>query len=353
MGSSVHSGAFGRNGLIAVCLLAAACLAPLLGLSNYSIGQITLFFIWASVVVQWNIVFGVAGIMTLGHVATFAVGAYATAMSALYLELPFWGAMLMSIPVAVLFNLALGLVTMRMRGEHVAIVTLAVAMLISALIVNDVSCFRRVDMICYNFSGGSRGLIGFGDLGWAKVLGFKFRAFGDYYLALGVLFSGFLLALAIIHGPYGLAFKAIRDNELYARSRGVDYRKYQLVVFALSAVATGLTGAVYAGYLKTVGPTLLDMNLLIFLLSMMVVGGRGSVWGPLLGAAALMAADNVFQAFGAWRTGGLALVTLLFILFFPRGLAGGLEAVGKHVRGRFHKGQVSAVSASVIQEDAV
>jgi branched-chain amino acid transport system permease protein len=69
------------------------------------------------------------------------------------------------------------------------------------------------------------------------------------------------------------------------------------------------------------------MSLMIFLLSMMVVGGRGSTWGPLLGCAALMMADNVFQAFGAWRTGGLATVTLLFVLFFPGGLAGALKSL--------------------------
>ncbi len=333
---------FRRDGGIAVVLLAVGCLAPLLGLTNYTIGQLTLFFIWASVVAQWNIVFGVAGIMTLGHVATFAVGAYATAMVALYLEPPFWVAMLVSVPAAVLFNLLLGLLTMRMRGEYVAIVTLAIAILLSVMIVNDVSCFRQIDMICYNLTGGSRGLIGYGDLGWAQILGFKLRVLGDYYLALAVLFAGFLLALAVIHGPYGLAFRAIRDNELYARSRGVDFRTYQLVVFALSGVATGLTGAVYAGYMRTVGPTLLDMSLLIFLLSMMVVGGRGSIWGPILGSAALMLADNVFQAFGAWRTGGLALVTLLFVLFFPGGLAGGLKTLRDRVTGRRKPEQLAA-----------
>jgi branched-chain amino acid transport system permease protein len=316
-----------RDGSVSLGLLALASIVPLLGPAPYLLGQITLFFIWASVVVQWNLVFGVAGIMTLGQVATFAIGAYATGMVALYLHPPFWVAMLSAVPFAVLFNLLLGLLTMRMRGEYVAIVTLAVALLFSALVVNDVSCFKRVDMICYNFTGGTRGLIGYGDLGWAKILGFKFRAFGDYYLALAVLFVGFILALAVIHGPYGLAFGAIRDNEVYARSRGVDYRKYQLFVFALSGVVTGLSGAVYANYLKTVGPTLLDMSLLIFLLSMMVVGGRGTIWGPLLGSAALMLTDNVFQTFGAWRTGGLAAVTLLFVIFFPGGLASGLRAV--------------------------
>lgn len=346
------SAPFLRNALIALILLGAAIAAPLLGPSNYTIGQLTLFFIWASIVVQWNLVFGVAGIMTLGQVATFAIGAYATGMSALYLGVPFWLAMLFSIPAAVHFNLLLGVVTMRMRGEYVAIVTLATAMLISALVVNDVSCFRQVNLVCFNFTGGSRGLIGYGDLGWAKMLGFKYRALGDYYLSLAVLFGGFILALAVIHGPYGLAFRAIRDNELYARSRGVDFRKYQLIVFALSAVATGLTGAVYAGTLKTVGPTVLDMNLLIFLLSMMVVGGRGSVWGPLLGGATLMFADNVFQAFGAWRTGGLALVTLLFVIFYPGGLSAGLSQIFRAVTSRFTREKTTIEPRPAGQESA-
>lgn len=343
--SSARNGAFARDSLISLALLGAACAAPMMQLSSYVVSQLTLFFIWCSIVVQWNLVFGVAGVMTLGQVATFAVGAYATAMSALYLGVPFWMAMLLALPVAVVFNLLLGIVALRMRGEYVAIVTLASAMLVSALVVNDVSCFRRVDMICYNFTGGSRGLIGYGDLGWAKLLGFKYRALGDYYLALSVLFGGFVLALAVIHGPYGLAFKAIRDNELYANSRGVDYRKYQLIVFALSAVATGLTGAVYAGHLRTVGPTVLDMNLLIFLLSMMVVGGRGSVWGPLLGTGSLMMADSILQTFGEWRTGGLALVTLLFVIFYPGGLANGLGHVVRIITSRMRRNTSSIVGA--------
>ena len=325
---------FKTNLLGAVVLTALACAFPLLAPSNYVIGQLTLLFIWVSVVVQWNLVFGFAGIMTLGQVATFAVGAYSTAMIALYLPVPFWVAFLLSAPVAVLFNIFLGLITLRMRGDYVAIVTLAVAVLLSAIVVNDTNCFRTEDMTCYPFTGGSRGLVKYGDMGWKDLLGFQYRFLGDYYLALGVLFLGFVFALIVISGPYGLAFRAIRDNESYARARGVAYRKYQLIVFALSAAACGLAGGVYAGYLKTVGSTLLDINLLIFLLSMMVVGGRGTVWGPVIGGAVLMYADSVLQSLGGWRTGGLALVTILFILFYPGGIAGALGSLFGQFRSR-------------------
>ena len=339
---------FKANAAGAVLLAVLIGILPFTGMSNYALGQMTLFFIWATVVVQWNLVFGVAGIMTLGQVATFAVGAYATAMVALYFQVPFWLAFLASAPAAVIFNLILGLITVRMRGDYVAIVTLAIAVLLSAIVVNDTNCFRNVDQTCFPFTGGSRGLVKYGDFGWTQLLGFAYRQFGDYYLALVVLTLGFILALAVIAGPYGLAFRAIRDNEGYARSRGIAFRKYQLIVFALSAVATGLAGGVYAGHLKTVGATLLDVNLMIFLLSMMVVGGRGTVWGPLIGAAALMYADSIFQSFGAWRTGGLAAVTLLFILLWPSGIAGALKRLSAVAVSRLRQRETHTADAKEV-----
>lgn len=317
-----------RRNLLGVLIFTAAFAAlPAVGLSNFITSQYTLFFIWACIVVQWNLVFGVAGIMTLGHAAVFAIGAYTTAMAAAYTDLPFWLAFLLSAPAGLVLSIALGLITVRMRGEYVAIVTMAVAILLYTVVVNDVSCFKTIDLICYNFTGGTRGLASYGDFRWVKILGFAHRALGDYYVALATLALGLALAIFVICGPFGLAFRAIRDNETYARSRGVDFRKYQIIVFGVAGIVTGLTGGVYAAFIKTVGPTILDTDLLVFLLSMMVVGGRGSTWGPILGTGALMVADNVFQAYGAWRTGGLALITIIFIVAYPRGLAGALQSL--------------------------
>lgn len=327
---SVGSGRLGqalrRDIIVAACFAVVMALLPFANLSNYTVGQLALFFLWSCVVIQWNIVFGVAGIMSLGQVAVFAFGAYTTAMIATYTNVPFWLSFLMSAPGAVIFSLLLGVLTLRLRGEYVAIVTLAIAILLATLIINDVECFRRVDLICYPLTGGTRGLMAYGDFHWAAMLGFKHRHFGDYYLLLTIMIGSLLVSLLVIHGPFGLAFRAIRDNETYASARGIDFGRIQLIVFALSAVMTGLAGGAYAGVVKTVGTSVLEIDLLAFLLSMMIVGGRGSTWGPIIGSAALMIADYNFQSMGGWRTGALAAITILFIVLYPRGLAGALSS---------------------------
>ncbi|PZQ45987.1 MAG: branched-chain amino acid ABC transporter permease [Rhodovulum sulfidophilum] len=318
-----------RDVMIAVILSMIALALPLLGLTPYILSQVALFFIWSAVVIQWNLVFGVAGIMSLAHVAIFAFGAYSTAILASYTGLPFWVCFLLSAPCAMLFSFVIGAISLRMRGDHVAVVTFAISILMSTVILNDVGCFRSEGVVCYPFSGGSRGLSGYGDFGWAKLLGYKSRALGDYYLTFGVALLSLIVALLLIHGPFGLAFRAIRDSETYARARGIAFERVQLLVFILTGAMTGLAGGAYAGYIKTVGPTLLSMNTLVFLLSMIIVGGRGSTWGPVLGAAALVFADMQFQALAGWRTGALSAITIACVVLYPAGLTGVGAQIGR------------------------
>jgi branched-chain amino acid transport system permease protein len=95
----------------------------------------------------------------------------------------------------------------------------------------------------------------------------------------------------------------------------------------MSGVFTGLAGGVYAGINRSLGPDVLSPALLLFVLSMMIVGGRGTKWGPILGAAALMLADIILRDFSAIRVGGLSLIIILFMIFLPRGLAGLVDDV--------------------------
>jgi branched-chain amino acid transport system permease protein len=114
----------------------------------------------------------------------------------------------------------------------------------------------------------------------------------------------------------------LRDNRTYAMSRGIGPFKYQLWLFALSAFFTGLAGAFYAIHFRVVGPTVFSFPTLLFLLAMIVVGGIGSTWGPVLGAALLMLADEGMREFPEIRDIGLGLVTALFIILCPRGVIG-------------------------------
>ncbi len=311
-----------RDFWIGLAFCAVAVLIPVFQPGNYVLSQIALFFIWAAVVTQWNLVFGVAGVYSLAHMAVFAVGGYITGMMGLYAGWNLWAALPVGAIAAVIASFLIGAATLRLRGPYVAIMTLAIAQAMYALIITDVECFTYRGKLCLNFTGGAKGLIQYGDFGFRALLGFKMRLLGDYYLSLTLLVLGTLFAFFVIYGPLGATFRALRDNRICAEARGVDRIRNQLLVFALSGIFTGLAGGVYAGIQRTVGPDILSTTLLLFLLSMMVVGGRGTKWGPILGAGALMLADTVLRDFGLIRVAGLSLIILLVMIFLPRGLVG-------------------------------
>nr|WP_309402217.1 branched-chain amino acid ABC transporter permease [Aminobacter niigataensis]WMD00157.1 branched-chain amino acid ABC transporter permease [Aminobacter niigataensis] len=306
---------------IAIIALVAALLFPLVDPGNYVLSQATLFFIWATVVTQWNLVFGIAGIITLGHMAVFAVGAYTTAMLGLYLGWSPWATLPFAAVAAVIASLLMGAATLRLRGPYIAVMTLAIAQAVYSLIMTDVECFSMVNG-CQNLTGGARGLFNYGDFGFNKLLGFKYRTFGDYYLSLALLVVGMIVAFLITYSALGATFRALRDNRICAEARGVDRVYYQFVVFGAAGFCTGLAGAVYAGIQRTIGPDVLSIPLLLFILSMMIVGGRGTRWGPILGAATLMLADTVLRDFPEYRNAALALFILCAMIFLPRGVAG-------------------------------
>ena len=310
-----------RDVLICLALVALMALVPTVVGTRYVITQITLFFIWGVVVSQWNLVLGVAGIFSLAQMALFAVGAYGTAMLGYYLGWAMPAAMLVAALVTVAVSMLIGLACLRLRGPYVALLTLAIAQVIYLMVVNDTACFTSPPSGCLPLFGGVRGFSRFGDLGFRDLLGSKWFV-GQYYVGLGLLLLAVLFSILLIRGPLGLAFKALRDNPGYAMSRGVGPLKYQLWVFGLSAFFTGLAGAFYAVQFGVVGPIVFSLNMLLFLLAMIVVGGMGTVWGPLLGAALLMLADEGMREIGDWRDIGLGLILAIFVIALPRGLAG-------------------------------
>lgn len=303
-------------------LFALALVLPLVITSPYVMGQLILVWMWATVVTQWNLVFGVAGIFSLAHLAVFAVGAYVTAMVGLYWGWSLWAAMWVGAGAAVLFSLLIGVACLRLRGAYVALLTMAVAQVLYLVITTDTSCFMQGEFSCSSFSGGARGLSEYGNFGFTELLGYERREWGHYFLALGIFFSAFAFSNWVTKGPMGLAFKALRDNEAYAASRGVDLFKTQLAIFCVSAVFTGLAGAFYAGYFRVVGPNILYNNQLLFALSMLIIGGLGYPWGAMIGVVALMLTDEVLKELVEWRVGGLGMVLILGTILLPDGIAG-------------------------------
>ncbi len=324
-----------RDYLIFVLLLGIALAFPWFGPARWVLATVLVLYCYATVVSQWNLVFGLAGIFSLAQVAIFAFGAYSTALLGRYLEWSIW----YTFPIAglggILLSFLIGLACLRLRGIYVALLTLAVSQMLFTLIQTDADCSMlnkiKNPKSCVSFTGGSQGLGDFGSFGWREVLGGRNWLLGDYYTMLGLLVIGLIVTYLLTQSRMGLAFRALRDNEELARSRGINQYKYQLLVFSLSAFLTAVAGGFYAAHFGSVGINLFGFPLLLFLISMLVVGGIGRLWGPLLGAALLMLADEVLKEFSDWRNVGLGVVVLLFMIFLPDGVAGGLDKVHKLV----------------------
>jgi len=321
--------------LILLVFFVGMALILLTGRSNHFLGQATLYLIWAAVATQWNLVLGVAGIMSIGNLALFAAGGYAVALMGLYFGTSPWA----SVPIAGLAGLILallmGLATLRLRGAYTVVVTLAISMVMYQLIVTDVECFRRTASTCYSLTGGSRGLTRFGDFGFNEMFGFGAAASGNFLLALVLLVLCMIVVITVAHSPYGRAFQALRDNEQAARARGIRVEKFQLIVFAAAGLFTGLAGAVYAGTQRTFGPQLLGFPTLLFLLSIMIIGGRGRIWGPILGTICLALVQENLTGFAQWQASIYAILLILILILAPQGLAGGLSQISDWVRARY------------------
>ena len=321
--------------VLGVALLAAGIALPFFDVSRYWITQLTLLFIWATVVTQWNLVFGVAGIFSLAQMALFAIGGYATAMLGLYFEWNLWFALPVAGVAAVVFSLFVGLACLRLTGAYVALLTLAIAHILFLLIVTDSECVWYEGATCRSLTEGWRGLGRFGDFGFREWLGRNFYL-GNYFMAMSLLTLATIFSGAIIRSPIGLAFRALRDNPGYAMARGISRFKYQLLVFACSAFFTGLAGSIYAGNFKVIGPNILQLPLLLFLVSMMIVGGVGRIWGPLVGAILLMVIDEALKEdeISEYRNIGLGGLLAAFVILMPQGVVGALEDLYRRYKNR-------------------
>jgi branched-chain amino acid transport system permease protein len=321
-----------RDILIGVALLAILCLLPWLGLKMYWLRLLIIFFMYGTIVSQWNLVMGIGGIFSLGQMAIFAMGAYTTAWLAKYAEWSLWASWPVGIVFAVIASLIIGAACLRVSGVYTALLTLAIVSVMQLLIQTDTACFRPMKTGgCDYFTGGSMSLSKYGDLGMRDWLGRKDWIKGDYYIGLAMLSMAIAFSIFIVRSPMGIAFKALRDNPLYAVSRGVSRFKYQMLIFSASSLFTGMAGGFYAAHYGATGATILNLNLLLLLMAMMIVGGLGRLWGPILGVGVLMALQEPLRDIIDYRELIFGFLILIFAMFYPQGIAGFLEYVCKRV----------------------
>jgi branched-chain amino acid transport system permease protein len=325
--------------LIAVVLAALPFVLAMAGTAWVRITNLAILFVLLSL--GLNIVVGFAGLLDLGYIAFYAVGAYVYALLAsphFNLHLPWWAILPIGAAVACFFGVLLGAPTLKLRGDYLAIVTLGFGEIVRIFLNNLSEPF--------NLTNGPKGIttidpirfmgIDFGDttqLGALAVSG----TIKYYYFLLAVLLIVIVVNLRLQDSRIGRAWEAIREDELAARSMGINTRNMKLLAFAMGASFGGVAGGMFSAIQGFISPESFILTESVMVLSMVVLGGMGNIWGVILGAVLLsfvpeilrytVGADVQHKLFGRSLIDpevirmllfGLAMVVMM--LFRPAGL---------------------------------
>jgi branched-chain amino acid transport system permease protein len=300
--------------LLLTAVFVILILLPLF-LDNYSLGIFVMIFFWAYVGQSWNVLTGYTGHISLGHALYIGIGAYATTFLAQTFGLTPWIGMFLSGFIAVAIALFLGFLGFRfgIRGVYFVIMTIAFAE-ITRLVVSHIEALGSFTGIFLDFD--------------PSFWNFQFRGnLAYYYVSLGFMVASLVAVRLIEISKVGRFIVAIREDEEAAQALGVNTFKYNMIAIAISAFMTSLAGAFYANYIYYLHPnTLFGMSLSIELILRPIVGGLGTLFGPVIGSIILTPLSEISRAYFA--KGGLeglhlilyGALAILVVLFMPKGI---------------------------------
>jgi branched-chain amino acid transport system permease protein len=313
---------------VLVILLITAAL-PLLISSGFQLRLVMLICIYAILSMSFNLLYGYTGQISMGQQTFYAIGAYAFTMLMTKVQWSAPVAALVSVALTAGLALLIGAPLLRLRTHYLAMATLAFA-----LIIYGIST-RWIDV-----TGGSSGLavppVMVGDAPLSRM--------GTYYLLLVCVGVVLLLHDYIVRGHIGRAMQAIRDDDTAASALGVDVVRYKLRIFVLAAVLAAVAGICFAILSLRVDPSMSEFRVLVSVLTIAVVGGLGTRFGPILGSVVVVLLPQILVRFGELETLIYGAFILVFLLFMPHGLAGYLE--GGDWKRLLSKRSRSAVSAA-------
>jgi len=298
-------------------LIVVALIAPL-ALDNFYLGEMSLVMIYAIAGIGLMLLVGYTGLVSLGHAAFLAIGAYTHAILLAH-GLPFPAALLIASLFSAFIGAIVGLPAMRMTGIYLAIATLAFAIIVEHGIAHMTF-----------LTGGFRGMV----VPRPELFGYDVGSpVAFYFVCLLVLFASLFIALNLLRSATGRAMIGIRDSEISAQSMGIDVARTKSLAFAVSAGFTGLAGGLFGHKLGYLSPDAFSLLLSIQLLLMVVVGGLGSLHGVIFGAIFIgilpqgiaMMRDSLPPAvaqIAGLEPGLFGLILVLFLIFEPLGIYG-------------------------------
>lgn len=296
-------------------VLAVALTLPLFrGMAsyNYVLQLATVVFMWIALTSSWNILGGYTGYISLGHNVFWGVGGYVSGLLLLEFGWSPFATALLAGAVAMGLGVIAGLITYRTRGPSFIISTIALLLVVTLLMDN------------WAYLGGSNGLslpLVPLDISWVKV--------PFYYAMLAAAIGSVCLGYRVAHSKFGVALRAIAADEVKAEVSGINTRRYKLMAFALSAFFPGVAGALWGYSLAYLRPVIfLIIAMAARMVLMAIVGGRGTVAGPVIGAVLIVAFDEISVTFFGGSELNLVItgaLMVLMLLFFPTGLVGSLR----------------------------
>jgi len=274
---------------------------PLFSQSPYLLRILILSSIFAIFAASWDLLSGFTGQMNFGHALFFGVGAYSAALLNIHGHLPPWASIPLGALGAVLTGLIVGIPCLRLRGTYLALTTLAFPVILLGII------FAVPDI-----TGGELGLSGLSRLTGSRLW--------DYYLTSVIMLVSCAVMWKITDSNTGIIFHAIREDELAVRASGINTIRYKLLAFSLGGFFAGISGGLYAHFMRIAGPSTLEVSMSFTVVIWAVFGGIVTIYGPVGAVFILFPLLEFLRFWPEYRTLAFALVILLILLYMPEGL---------------------------------
>jgi branched-chain amino acid transport system permease protein len=290
-------------------------IAPWVIAQTYWQGVLIVALYYAILACAWNLLSGYGGQFSLAPAAFSLLGAYTTGVLNFHFGVPPLLGIAAAIPVTYIIGYGLGRIVLKMRGPYLALTTFAFLEVVELVIANS-----------YSVTRGAQGLSLPGIMELPQI--------AYYYLFLAALLVTHLIVYFLLRSKIGLFIQAVRDDELAAASRGVDVVRWKIFLFALSSALSGFAGALYVHFINLASPeigTVLQSGLVI---SMVVIGGMGTLPGPIIGAFLVEVGSEALRSIGVAHLLVFSALMILVVRFFRGGLWGLVERIARWRAGR-------------------
>jgi branched-chain amino acid transport system permease protein len=301
-------------------ILAAACIIavlPLVFRDSYWRTNLIVCALNVMLAIGLDFVVGYAGQLNLGQSAFYGIGAYVSTLLIMRLGLPFWPAFVCGVVASALSGMVLSLFAVRLRGHYLAIASLGFAVITYQVLLNWISLTQ-----------GPLGIYGIAPPPPLGLRGWQID-FTDlanlFYLVAGFALLSYVLLDQLVRSPIGETLTAIREDEVSAASLGVNARLWKVFAFAVGTAVAGGAGCFYAGFVGTLVPDAFFITESFNILAMVIVGGMGTLSGPVFGAILLTVLPEFLRGIGDLRLIVYGLALTLVVLFMPGGIAQALR----------------------------